>query len=192
VDRLSRARDAARRIHGQEQGAGMSVKKLGVLPLLCQDAFNTGRWDETIRLADEGLLLSGQVDYPFYTWYFRYEKALVAAARGDVASAVGTADAMTSQAASRGGGHMLAAAAHLQVLAALAEGDFESAFRHAEAISPAGSLARYVPHASRHASHCSSAEPQRWRPRTPTRRRRCSSGRCRFPAPTTGPSSGPG
>ncbi|WUD70470.1 AAA family ATPase [Streptomyces sp. NBC_00510] len=147
VDRLSRARDAARRIHGQEQGAGLAVKKLGVLPLLCQDAFNTGRWDETIRLADEGLLLSGQVDYPSYTWYFRYEKALVAAARGDVGSVVETADAMTSQAASRGVGHMMSTAAHLRVLAALAEGDFESAFRHAEAISPAGSLARYVPHA---------------------------------------------
>lgn len=147
VDRLSGARDAARRIYRQEQDAGLPVKKLGVLPLLCQDAFNTGRWDETIRLADEGLLLREQVDYPSYTWYFRYEKALVAAVRGDVGSAAETADAMTSWAIPRGAGHMMTAAAHLRVLTALAEGDFDSAFRHAEAISPAGTLARYVPHA---------------------------------------------
>ncbi|MDX3096261.1 AAA family ATPase [Streptomyces sp. ME01-24h] len=147
VDRLSRARDAARRIRRQERGTGLAVKKLGALPLLCQDAFNTGRWDETIRLADEGLRLREEVDYPFFTWYFRYEKALVAAARGDVGPAVETADAMTSWAVSRGAGQMMSAAAHLRVLAALAEEDFETAFRHAEAISPAGSLARYVPHA---------------------------------------------
>ncbi|MFJ5218820.1 ATP-binding protein [Streptomyces sp. NPDC088354] len=147
VDRLPGARDAARRIYSQEQDAGLPVKKLGVLPLLCQDAFNTGRWDETIRLADEGLLLREQVDYPSYTWYFRYEKALVAAARGDLGAAAETADAMTSWAVSRGAGQMMTAAAHLRVLTALADGDFESAFRHAEAISPAGTLARYVPHA---------------------------------------------
>ncbi|MDX3234903.1 AAA family ATPase [Streptomyces sp. ME03-5709C] len=147
VDRLSRARDAARRIRRQERETGLAVKKLGVLPLLCQDAFNSGRWDETIRLADEGLRLREEVDHPFYTWYFRYEKALVAAARGDVGSAMETADAMTSWAVSRGAGQMMSAAAHLRVMAALAEGDFESVFRHAEAISPAGSLARYVPHA---------------------------------------------
>lgn len=147
VDRLSGARDAARRIWRQERDAGLAVKKLGVLPLLCQDAFNTGRWDETIRLADHGLLLREQVDYPFYTWYFRYEKALVAAARGDVGSAVETADAMTSWAVSRGAGQMMTAATHIRVLSAFADQDFESAFRYAEAISPAGTLPCYVPHA---------------------------------------------
>ncbi|WP_055587413.1 ATP-binding protein [Peterkaempfera griseoplana] len=147
VDRLHRARDASRRIWRQGQDAGLSVKKLAVLPLLCQDAFNTGRWDETIRLADEGLLLTEQVEYPFYAWYFRYEKAMVAAARGDFGPAAETADAMTSWAVARGAGQMMTAAAHIRVLAAVAEGDFESAFRHAEFISPAGTLARYVPHA---------------------------------------------
>ncbi|MFJ9755456.1 AAA family ATPase [Streptomyces sp. NPDC101149] len=147
VDRLSGAREASRRIWGQERDAGLSVKKLGVLPLLCQDAFNTGRWDETICLADEGLLLTKQVDHPFYAWYFRYEKAMVAAARGDIGSAAETADAMTTWAVSRGAGQMMTAAAHIRVLAALSERDFEGAFRHAEAISPAGTLARHVPHA---------------------------------------------
>lgn len=147
VDRLSRARDASRRVQQQEADSGLAVKKLGVLPLLCQDAFNTGRWDETVQLADEGLRLREQIDHPFYTWYFRYEKALVAAARGDLGPALETADAMTSWAVSRGAGQMLSAAAHIRVLAALAEEDFESVFRNAEAISPAGTLAGCVPHA---------------------------------------------
>ena len=61
---------------------------------------------------------SEQLGYPFYTWYFRYEKALVAAVRGDVGSAMETADAMTSWAVSRGAGLMLTAAEHIRVLSA--------------------------------------------------------------------------
>ncbi|MCX5311166.1 LuxR family transcriptional regulator [Streptomyces sp. NBC_00154] len=147
VDRLPSARDASWGILRHGRAAGLPIKQLGVLPVLCQDAFNTGRWDEVITLADEGLDLREQVNYPMYTWYFRYEKALVAAVRGDIGSATETADAMTSWAVSRGAGLALNGAEHLRVLSGITEGDFESAYRHAAAISPAGTLARYVPHA---------------------------------------------
>jgi DNA-binding CsgD family transcriptional regulator len=147
VDRLPDARNASRALLNQGRAGGPAVKQLGVLPVLCQDAFNTGRWDEVLSLADEGLHLSQQVGYSMYTWYFRYEKALVAAVRGDIGSATETADAMTSWAVPRGAGRALTGAEHLRVLSGITAGDFESAYRHAAAISPAGTLARYVPHA---------------------------------------------
>ncbi|MFE0631915.1 AAA family ATPase [Streptomyces sp. NPDC058864] len=139
ADRLSGVRDAVTRVPSQGR------RQIVTLPLLCTDAFLAGRWDDTIELADEGLRLCKEHAFEAVSWYFLYYKAVVAAARGEAGVAEETADAMASWGTSRGAHHLVTLAEHIRVLVAQAEGDFERAYRHAVAISPAGELAPYTP-----------------------------------------------
>ncbi len=54
---------------------------------------------------------------------------------------------MTQWAKPRGAGAILTYAAHVQTILALGQGEYESAFQHASAISPPGVLASHAPHA---------------------------------------------
>ena len=77
----------------------------------------------------------------------RYDRALVAAARGDDALARELADAITGWAEPRGA-HLIAQfASHARGLAALGRGDFEAAYHHASAVCPPGEFAPYNHHA---------------------------------------------
>jgi DNA-binding CsgD family transcriptional regulator len=114
---------------------------------LCLDGYHTGRWDETAQLADEGLELCESSGYSFFSWYFRYNKGIVAASRGDTDTAQELADTIMDWAAPRGVRAALHYAHQIHAVANIANGDFEEAFRHASAVSPAGTLAPYTPHA---------------------------------------------
>ncbi|MFD1938490.1 MULTISPECIES: AAA family ATPase [Nonomuraea] len=147
LDRLSRCREALHRViqHGREGGAISSA--IEALFLLGQDAFHTGRWDEAQRLIEEGLQLCGTHGYDLLVWPGRLTGALLAAARGDFRKAADTARDMDAWAAPRRAGIIGAYASHIRGLAALGQGDFETAFHNAAAISPPGTLAPYAPHA---------------------------------------------
>ncbi|GAB3659711.1 LuxR family transcriptional regulator [Actinocorallia lasiicapitis] len=147
LDRLSRCREPLQRViqHGREGGAVTSA--IESLFLLGQDAFHTGRWDEARKLIDEGLELCDTHGYDLLTWPGRLIDALLAAARGDTRHAAATADDMDAWAGPRRAGIIGAYASHIRALIALGQGDFETAFHHAAAISPPGTLAPYRPHA---------------------------------------------
>ena len=82
-----------------------------------------------------------------YVPVLRYDRALVAAARGDDALARELADAITGWAEPRGA-HLIAQFAnHARGLAALGRGDFEAAYHHASAVCPPGEFAPYNHHA---------------------------------------------
>ncbi|MER6945892.1 LuxR C-terminal-related transcriptional regulator [Nonomuraea sp. NPDC000554] len=115
--------------------------------MLGQDAFHTGRWDEAQQLIDEGLHLCEAHGYDLLTWPGRLTDALLAAARGDLRKATDTARDMDAWAAPRRAGIIGAYASHIRSLAALGQGDFETAFHNAAAVSPPGTLAPYAPHA---------------------------------------------
>jgi DNA-binding CsgD family transcriptional regulator len=100
------------------------------ISLLCADGFVTGRWDECVRLADEGAALCAIHGHHLLAGPQRLARALVAAARGDL----GPAAARRGDRALGQDGHRVAA------LAALADDDLERAYEHAVAIAPAGSL----------------------------------------------------
>ena len=105
-----------------------------------------GRWDDAQALADEGLglaLASG--GEWLLAWLFRYHKAVLAAARGDVDTARTLADEITQWAAPRGADLAQTHAHHVRALAAMGQGEFEDAYQHAAAISPPGVLASHVP-----------------------------------------------
>jgi DNA-binding CsgD family transcriptional regulator len=147
LDRLSDCREPLKRAiqHGREGGAVTSA--IEALFLLGQDAFHTGRWDEAGWLVNEGLALCAAHGYDLLAWPGRLTVALLAAARGDFEQATDTARDMDAWATPRHAGIVGAYASHVRGLAALSQGDFETAFRNAAAISPPGVLAPYAPHA---------------------------------------------
>jgi DNA-binding CsgD family transcriptional regulator len=78
---------------------------------------------------------------------FRYDRALVAAARGDDALARELADEISGWAERRGAHLNAQLASHASGLAALGRGDFEAAYHHASDVCPPGEFVRYRRHA---------------------------------------------
>ncbi|MEU8733614.1 AAA family ATPase [Streptomyces tendae] len=146
-DRLSALREPSWRVVRQGRDGGPVRRHIAGLMNLCLDSYHSGRWDETAQLADEGLQLCEESGYSFFAWYFLYSKAIVAASRGDTDTARALVDRMTDWAAPRGVRSALDYARHVQALASISNGDFESAFRQASSVSPPGELAPYTPHA---------------------------------------------
>jgi DNA-binding CsgD family transcriptional regulator len=146
-DRLADLRESSWKVVLQGRDGGPARRHLGALMHLCLDDYLTGRWDECTELADEGVQLCEDSGYRFFTWYFWYCRAIVAAPRGDDATAGRLTDQITRFATPRGVGTALHYAGHVRTIADIGRGDFESAYQHAAAISPAGTFASHVPHA---------------------------------------------
>jgi DNA-binding CsgD family transcriptional regulator len=145
-DRLAGCRDALLQVVAASQAGGAVAPTVAALTSLCLDGFMAGRWDDAQALADEGLgltLASG--GEWLLAWLFRYHKAVLAAACGDLDTARTLADEITQWAAPRGADLAQTHAHHVRALAAMGKGEFEDAYQHAVAISPPGVLASHVP-----------------------------------------------
>ncbi|MFE5028746.1 ATP-binding protein [Streptomyces sp. NPDC056656] len=145
VDRLAGCRTAVRRMLRDGRDTGSVTLELQGLVFLGRDYFAAGEWDAIEAQTDEGRRLGEAHSYRLLSTDFLYQRALVAAARGDEATTRALTDEMTRWAAPRGVGFFLSCASHAQALAALGRGRFEDAYRHASAISRAGELASHVP-----------------------------------------------
>ncbi|MFE2913713.1 AAA family ATPase [Kitasatospora indigofera] len=146
-DRLSALREASWRVVRQGREGGPVRRHIGALLHLCLDDYLCGRWQEAVELSDEGLALCADSGYSICTWFFQFTKGLVLASRGDAGPARALATAMTDWAAPRGVRMSTDCARQVHLLADIAEGDFDRAFGHAEAVSPAGRFAPRTPHA---------------------------------------------
>ncbi|MFD5064910.1 AAA family ATPase [Streptomyces sp. NPDC058394] len=146
-DRLAALREPSWRVVRQGRDGGPVRRHLDGLMHLCLDGYHSGRWTEVAQLSDEGLHLCEASGYTFFAWYFQYNKALVAASRGELSTARSTADLMMDWATPRGVRAAVHHAHHVHAVASIANGDFDDAFLHATAVSPAGELAAYTPHA---------------------------------------------
>ncbi|MCX4854119.1 AAA family ATPase [Streptomyces canus] len=147
LDRLTEPRDVSWDAVRRGRRGGHVRRHIDALMHLCLQDFPAGRWEEAETLAAEGLRICEERQYPFFSWYFEYHEALLAAVRGRFEESRSRADRITQWAVPRG---VLAAAAfadHARVLAELGAGDDECAYRHAVAISPAGRLAPHAPYA---------------------------------------------
>ncbi|MBM9504078.1 helix-turn-helix transcriptional regulator [Actinacidiphila acididurans] len=147
ADRLGDLREASWRVVRQGRDGGPVRHHLGGLVHLCMEDWTTGRWDEAIALAQEGAALCDTSGYKFFRWYYEYPLAVIAGARGDTDTCHTLADHMTHWALPRGVQAAADYAEHSRIVADLGAGDFDSAFHHAERVSPAGELAPYRPHA---------------------------------------------
>ncbi|MFE6891973.1 ATP-binding protein [Streptomyces sp. NPDC057694] len=140
-DRLAAVRASSWRVVKIGRTGGSLRRHLAGLLHLSLDAYYSGRWTETEELSDEGLELCEDTGYGFFSWYFHYSKGLVSASRGDTDTAHSLADRMLDWASPRGLRGIVQYAQHVRVLAHVANGEFEEAFRHASAVSRAGELA---------------------------------------------------
>ena len=146
ADRLAEVREPLMRsvLRGREGGLGR--RHLVALMDLCIDDFHRGEWGEAAELAAEGLRVSEERGGRFFAWYFRYHLALLAAVEGRFETSEALAGQMIGWAGARGVRTAEVFARHALVLAGLGQGDFESAYQHAAAMSPPGTLASHVPH----------------------------------------------
>ena len=145
TDRQPGCREALWRVVREGRRGSGVAPLITALDHLGLDAWSAGQWDQAQELADEGLELSLAHGYPLLTWAFRYRQALIAAACGAYDGAHTLTDEMLRWAAPRRIGQAGLAAHHVGSVAALGRGDFEDAYQHATAISPAGVLASHVP-----------------------------------------------
>jgi DNA-binding CsgD family transcriptional regulator len=147
VDRVPACRDALWRVVRDGRDGGAVTVGLNALVQLCTDAYSSGLWDASAELADEGLRTCTAHGYDLVAWPFRLVQGLIAAARGEDATALAVADRMTRWALPRGVGAVRVMAEHVRALTALGQARFDDAFSCAAAISPAGILAPNVAHA---------------------------------------------
>lgn len=147
VDRLAGCREALWRVVRDGRGGGAVTSAIDALFLLANDGFLAGQWDEVVQVCDEGLRLCEAHSYRLLAWPGLFLQALLAAARGDDTQTRALTDEMTRWASPRRVGSVQSYASHAKALAALGRGDFEDAYQHATAVSPAGVLASHVPHA---------------------------------------------
>jgi DNA-binding CsgD family transcriptional regulator len=146
ADRLAEVREPLWRSVRQGREDGVGRAHLVALMDLCVDDFHRGEWGEAGELAAEGLRVSEERGGRFFAWYFRYHQALLAAVQGRFDTSRALASQMIGWAGPRGARTPQVFARHALVLADVGQGDFESAYRHATAMSPAGTLASHVPH----------------------------------------------
>lgn len=144
VDRTSNCRQALWRVVRDGRAGGAVALAISALGLLATDYILTGRWDEADQLSDEGIELCERHGYGLLAWSSRQTKAVVAAYRGDEHTTQEMADEMMRWATPR-----RARAVHTfwnlaLHSSALGQGDFETAFRCAAAITPPGELTPYV------------------------------------------------
>ncbi|MGW1176037.1 AAA family ATPase [Kitasatospora sp. NPDC002543] len=153
LDRLGEVRDAAWQVVRTGREGGPARRFLSSLIHLCLDDYLTGRWDEALHLADEGLRACEDHGYRAFAWYFLYVRSIVLGARGRTDESLATAGCVIDWAARHGAPCAAHYAHQAAAVAALGRGDFALAYRHAEAVSPAGTLAPHVPHALWAAAH---------------------------------------
>ena len=147
IDRLAGCRQALRRVVKSSREAGAWTLVVSALNFMCLDYFLTGEWDELELLLAEGFEICDHAGLQVYVPVLRYDRALVAAARGDDALARELADAITGWAKPRGASLIAQFADHARELAALGRGDYEAAYHHASAVCPPGEFIRYTHHA---------------------------------------------
>jgi DNA-binding CsgD family transcriptional regulator len=147
VDRIDDCRDALWRVIEDGRRGGAVSAALNAMITLSVDGWMRGRWDEAQRLVAEGVILCEKHGYQRYSVILGgYIGTLIRAARGG-AGADEAADEMDRWASARGVNIAAAFAHHVHSIAAQARGDFDSAYEHAVAVSPAGVLASHMPHA---------------------------------------------
>jgi DNA-binding CsgD family transcriptional regulator len=143
LDRMTLCREPLRRIVGESAGRADTLA-LDAVRELSLDGFFIGLWDESERLANEGIKRTVGLQYWLGTCDFSYVLALIAAGRGDDDLNRALCDELSRWAAPRGALAVEHASAHARALAAIGRGDFEHAYRFASAVSPPGIFPSHV------------------------------------------------
>lgn len=148
VDALGDYRGHLRRLVERARDSGTLTHRLTGLTLLSIDGFTNGQWGEAEALADEGLRLAEAYGYPLLACMLRCQLALVATGRGQTERARKLCAEVTVWAAPRRIEMLLAFARRVRALAALGQGDYETAYGLAVQVARPGAFppcSRYGP-----------------------------------------------
>ncbi|MFH9089169.1 AAA family ATPase [Streptomyces sp. NPDC017673] len=146
ADRIVEVREPLWRIIQDGRAGGPGRQRIVALMNVCIDDFHRGEWAEAAELAAEGLSVCEEFAATSFGWCFRYVQALLAAVQGSFETSRALANQIIGWGGPRGLGMARAYARQALALAAAGEGDYEEAYRHATAISPAGTLPSHMPH----------------------------------------------
>ena len=138
VDRLADLREPLLRVRREGMRAGAVASATNALMLLCGESYLAGRWDDTLRFAEEGLDLVEAYGYLEFVWYLKYSKALAAAALGQQDVAEEPLEWMLSWSLPRQAFIVPQHVYRVRTLAAIGRGDYETAYAEAVRISPRG------------------------------------------------------
>ncbi|KJK59161.1 hypothetical protein UK12_06120 [Saccharothrix sp. ST-888] len=143
-DRLGLVDEPLRRMAAGGSGGENILPAIQALSLLSSRAWFSGQWPEARRLCREALDLCEEFDYPLRSWTAKFTLGCVSAACGDFDAARVFADQMDQWAGSRRAEAVRRYAAQVRATIALAQGEFEQAYRHLCVISAPGTLAPFV------------------------------------------------
>lgn len=144
LDRLPGCREAVERVVADGGAVGSSMPALIFVAL---DDLYAGRWADCARTAADLVALCDDAGYHLFGHVGRYIAAMAAAQRGDLDVCREHCDQILAWAGSRGLLRLQRCAHQAAARAAVGAGDFETALRHATAISPAGELPPFNPEA---------------------------------------------
>ncbi|MFD0473922.1 hypothetical protein ACFQ0B_40990 [Nonomuraea thailandensis] len=181
MDVLPDYRDRIRDLIDGESGQGAVTHAASGYWLAAHDHFLAGQWEAAESAANSGLDLCVRHDLDLLAHDLRCSLGWLAAARGDADSAREYSRTVEQWAAPRGSGLHLSLSARNLALAAMAHGDYDSAYAYWTSISPPGVIPRtWRSRRGRSSTWWSRrcAPAGRTRPgRTPTRPRTWPSGR---------------
>jgi DNA-binding CsgD family transcriptional regulator len=122
-------------------GTAPMRRRITGLAALGFELFHTGQWKSLQDVADEGAALCEESGFTFILWYFRYQRALLAATRGE------GSDDLLHWASKRGARGVEMYARQARALHHNGIRDHAAAYQDATAIAPAGSFPRFMPQA---------------------------------------------
>ncbi|NRQ33789.1 AAA family ATPase, partial [Nonomuraea sp. NN258] len=144
MDLLPDYRERIRALTDGESGQGAITHAAGGHWLAAHDHFLAGRWEAAETAANAGLDLCVRHDLELLAHDLRCSLGWIAAARGDADSALAYSRTIEQWAAPRGSGLHLSLAARNLALAAMAHGDYETAYAYWSSISPPGVIPPHV------------------------------------------------
>lgn len=118
----------------------MVALAITALSLLAMDDVTTGRWEEADQLADESVELCERHGYGLMAWPGMQTKSVLAAIRGEYETTETLTDQMMRWATPRRARAVHAFSNLALHHSAMGQGDFETEYQLAAAITPAGQL----------------------------------------------------
>lgn len=147
LDLLHDYRLQVRDLIADESGRGAVTYAASGYWFAAHDHYLSGEWEAAETAASAGLDLCVRHDLELLAHDLRCSLGWFAAGRGDVDSAREYSRTVEQWAEPRGSGLHLTLSARNLALAALSQGDYESAYAQCVRVSPAGDLARHVAYA---------------------------------------------
>lgn len=149
VDALVDHRPELRRMVERESETGAVTNVMTMLQIVTLDQLIAGDWDAADATARRGQAMTEEHGYPLFGYQFQVFRALIAAQRGDTATARKLRDPVDMWARPRRIGFLTGFVDVIDMMTALGDGDWDGAYAKAESITTPGSFPPYRQQAPR-------------------------------------------